>query len=416
MRIAIVNEGLGYPPNAGNRIRTLNLMLALARRHELTYICRGVADVAESDAARTFYAAHGIRAIITEDHAPENRGAGFYARLVANLFSPLPYSIASHDSPDVRRAASALAASGEIDLWQVETLSYADALRAHDAPVVIMAHNVESLIWQRLYETEQHPLKRIYIGHQWRKYERFERQALSRATRVVAVTEEDAAMFRQRFGLERVDVVDNGVDLEFFDAIARARRADPRRMLFLGSLDWRPNLDSLDLLLKEILPEVRASVPDATLDIVGRNPPASLVRLARDADGVSLHADVPDVRPFLQRAGVMAVPLRIGGGSRLKILEAAAASVPVVSTRIGAEGLAFENGRDMIIVEDAGRMAPALIAAIRDPVAAAARAQQALAVVRARYGWSGLADRLERIWVDAASTHRGEVIGAASRP
>lgn len=403
MRIAIINEGLGYPPNAGNRIRTLNLMLPLARRHELTYICRGVADLAERDAALRFYADHGIRAIITPDHAPEKGGIGFYARLAGNLFSPLPYSIATHDSPLVRRAVSDLAASEPIDVWQVETLSYANALRGRAARTVIMAHNVESLIWQRLHQTERNRLKRIYIGHQWRKYERFEATALAGATRVVAVSAEDAQLFRTRFGVREVDVVDNGVDLTFFESVAQNRQPDPARILFLGSLDWRPNLDSLDLLVNDILPEVRKAIPEATLDIVGRNPSASLSRLASTADGVSLHANVPDVRPFLQRAGVMAVPLRIGGGSRLKILEAAAAGVPVVSTRIGSEGLAFENGRDLIAVEDAGDMADALVDAIRAPDRAAARAHNALLVARSRYGWDGLAARLEQIWVEAAA-------------
>ena len=158
MRIAIVNEGLGYPANAGNRIRTLNLLLPLARRHEITYICRGVADRAESDAASRFYADHGIRTIITGDHAPQKSGFGFYARLAGNLLSPLPYSIATHDSARVRQAVSTLAATEQIDVWQIETLSYADALRGRDARTVIMAHNVESLIWRRYTEAESNPL------------------------------------------------------------------------------------------------------------------------------------------------------------------------------------------------------------------------------------------------------------------
>ncbi len=404
MRIAIVNEGLGYPANAGNRIRTLNLLLPLARRHEITYICRGVADRAESDAAASFYADHGIRTIITADHAAEKSGVGFYAQLLRNVLSPLPFSIAAHNSPLVRQAVLTLAATERIDAWQIETLSYADVLRRRDARTVIMAHNVESLIWQRLYETERHPVKRGYIRHQWRKYERFEAYALAQATRVVAVTEEDAALFTRRFGIARVDVVDNGVDLDFFESVAGARKPDRARILFLGSLDWRPNIDSLELLIRHILPGVRKSIPDAVLDIVGRNPSPSLARLAGTVEGVTVHANVPDVRPFLARASVMAVPLRIGGGSRLKILEAAASGVPVVSTRIGSEGLAFVNGRDIVNVDDVNDMATALVEAILQPDRAASFAAHALSVARARYAWDGLAARLERIWEEAAAT------------
>lgn len=403
MRIAIVNEGLGYPPNAGNKIRTLNLMLPLAGRHEITYICRGTADPAEAAEARAFYAAHGIRAIITQDHAKQKRGVGFYARLAGNLLSPLPFSIATHNSANVRTAVRTLAAHEHIDVWQFEAPGYADVLHGTPARTVVMAHNVESLIWQRLCETERHPLKRLYIGHQWSKYERFERRILSAADRVVAVTDEDAALFRTRFGIERVDVVDNGVDLKFFSEVERTRSADPRSILFLGSLDWRPNLDSLDSLVNQILPVVRARVPDATLTIVGRNPPASLARMVRGVPGVELHANVPDVRPFLRRAGVMAVPLRIGGGSRLKILEAAASGVPVVSTRIGSEGLAFNDGTEMVIVDDVSGMADALVASMRHPGLAAQRASEALRVVRSRYDWKGLADRLDVVWESVAA-------------
>jgi glycosyltransferase involved in cell wall biosynthesis len=403
MRIAIVNEGLSYPPNAGNRIRTLNLMLPLARRHDITYVCRGTVDPAEMEAARAFYAANGIRAIITEDHAPEKKGLGFYARLAGNLLSPLPYSVATHNSPAVRRAVRELAAREKIDLWQFEVPAYADVLRGTGARTVIMAHNVESLIWQRLYETERHPVKRFYIRHQLAKYERFERRTLARADRVIAVTDADAALFRDRFGVERVDVVDNGVDLAFFDQVARTRAPEPANMLFLGSLDWRPNVDSLDALVNQILPGVRASVPGATLRIVGRNPSPSLVRELRDVPGVELCANVADVRPFLARATVMAVPLRIGGGSRLKILEAAAAGVPVVTTRVGSEGLAFADRRDMLIVEHVSEMAAALIDCLQRPAMAAAMASGALRVVRGRYDWQGLADRLEAIWTSVAA-------------
>jgi glycosyltransferase involved in cell wall biosynthesis len=125
--------------------------------------------------------------------------------------------------------------------------------------------------------------------------------------------------------------------------------------------------------------------------------------MLRDAPGVELCANVGDVRPFLARAAVMAVPLRIGGGSRLKILEAAAAGVPVVTTRVGSEGLAFEDGRDMVIVDHVSQMADALVDCIQRPAQAAVLADGALRVARGRYGWQGLATHLETIWTDVAA-------------
>src|SRR5262249_39242389 len=147
---------------------------------------------------------------------------------------------------------------------------------------------------------------------------------------------DDAAIVRDTFGVPQVDVVDNGIDRAYFEA-AQGRR-DPNCVLFLGALDYRPNGDAVNLLLDRIFPAVRTQVPAARLCIVGRNPPAALVERVRGLEHVELHANVADVRPYLAASGVMAVPLRIGGGSRLKILEALACGLPVVSTRVGAEG------------------------------------------------------------------------------
>ncbi len=400
MKVVIVNEGLGYPPKGGNWLRTLNLMLPLARRHEITYVCRGVKDADAEQVARSFYAENGIRIRICGAPPANRRGAGFYVRVAANLASPFPYSIASHRSEDVRNEIRRLANSENVDLFQFEFIGYADALAGTGARTMVIAHNVESLIWERLYQTERQPLKRWFIGHQLRKYETYERAVLQGASRVVAVSREDAALLKERFGVPGADVVDNGVDVKYFASTAAARDPDPKQILFLGSLDWRPNLDAIDVLLSRVMPQVLAAEPDAHLSIVGRSPPAALVRRLRHEPNVELHADVPDVRPYLARSAVMAVPLRIGGGSRLKILEAIAAGVPVVSTRIGCEGLIFEAGRDLAVVETEEDMAAALVETIRNPAQAAEMVSCGQRVIDDHYDWSRLADRLERIWFD----------------
>jgi polysaccharide biosynthesis protein PslH len=220
---------------------------------------------------------------------------------------------------------------------------------------------------------------------------------------VVSVSREDAALMRERFGVSDPAVVDNGVDVSYFAAAAATRRPDPKQILFLGSLDWRPNLDGIDVLLARIMPEVLAAEPDAHLAIVGRNPSPALIRRLRREPNVDLHADVDDVRPYLARSAVMAVPLRIGGGSRLKILEAIASGLPVVSTRIGCEGLIFEPGRDLSVVESEDQMAAALVDTIRNPTRAAEMVRRGRTVIDAHYDWSRLADRLEQVWFDLAS-------------
>jgi glycosyltransferase involved in cell wall biosynthesis len=405
LRVVVVDEELPYPATSGKRIRTLNLLLRLARRHRLTYLCHRNADAEEARLAEDYLHRHGIATVVVDRPVPPRSGPLFYARLAANLFSPLPYSVASHDSPALREAIRSFAASRSVDLWHCEWTPYAEPLLACVPAdrVLVMAHNVESMIWQRYWENERHPLKRWYIARQWRKFQTFERRALQTAARTVAVSHIDAEVFRTAFGVERVEVVDNGVDTEFFRPGATVRETG--RVLFLGSLDWRPNLNAIELLLDDVFPAVLQSEPAARLTIVGRHPPAWLRRRVESMAHVELHADVADVRPFLAQSALMVVPLRIGGGSRLKILEALASGLPVVSTRVGAEGLHLEAGRHLDVAETPGDLPTTLLHALRQPARAAAQAAEGRRCVLQRYDWNPLADRLEEIWLGCAGSN-----------
>jgi glycosyltransferase involved in cell wall biosynthesis len=399
LHVVIVDEELPYPATSGKRIRSLNLTLRLARRHLITYLSHRNADRHEAQQAAAFLSQHGIQTVVVDRVVPPKSGPGFYARLAANLLSPLPYSVASHDSPALRQAIQAYAAAQHVDLWQCEWTPYARALRdLVGIRRLIVAHNVESQIWQRYYETEANRLKRWYIKRQWRKFEHFERRAFADATRVVAVSAEDAARMGAQFGAPRVDVVDNGVDTAYFRPASAVR--DPARILFLGSLDWRPNLDAVGLLLDDVFPAVTAAEPSARLTLVGRNPPEALRRRVATRANMELFANVADVRPYLAQSGVLAVPLRIGGGSRLKIIEALATGLPVVSTRIGAEGLNLEAEKHLTVVAGVQEMAAALVQCIRAPGPARAMAACGRRVVLEHYDWDVLAEKLERVWID----------------
>ena len=396
LNVVIVASELPYPPTTGGRIRTLNLTLRLAARHRIAFIAHRSDDSPE---ATRFLLEHDIETVLVDRVIPLKSGPRFYVRLAANLASPVPYSVASHCSPALCRAVLSHGRRHRIDVWQVESTVLAGALPSLEGPPrVVVAQNIESMIWERYHEYETALLKRWYIKQQWRKFERFEHRAFATATRVVAVSEVDASLIRHRFGGRNVDVVDNGIDRSYFETVQPD--PDPGTILFLGSLDWRPNLDAVELLLDRIFPAVRAAEPTARLHLVGRRPPPALVRKVREVPGVELHADVPDVRPFLAKSGVMVVPLRIGGGSRLKILEAMAAGLPVISTRVGAEGLELVPAEQYIAAEEPEAMVDALVSCIRDHRAARAMAERSRNFVLNRYDWDPLADRLERVWFD----------------
>ncbi len=401
MHVVVIDEELPYPLNSGKRIRTFQLVSRLAHRHRITYIFHRNADPEEACAAEVVYRDLGIETVVVERSAPPKSGLGFYARLAGNLLSPLPYSVASHQSDALRKTVKDFATKNQVDLWQAEWTPYAESLQVlGDVRRLIMAHNVESQIWRRYHETEANPLRRWYIGRQWQKYEAFERRVFQQVDRVVAVSAEDSTLIRKHFGVGHVDVVENGVDTNYFQPGSSQRV--PGQILFLGSLDWRPNLDAVEQLLSHVFPAVLAQEPSARLCLVGRSPPEFLRRRLAATPGVELYADVKDVRPFLAQAALMVVPLRIGGGSRLKILEAFASGLPVISTKVGAEGLDASHGTHFTAVDTVENMTTAILENLRNSRLASSVVGRARRLVEDRYDWEILADRLGTIWVDAA--------------
>lgn len=397
MDVTIVDGDAPYPANSGKRLRSLNLVLPLAQTHRITYIAR-CNSKDEADTAAAFLSSKGIEPIMVVAPIAAKSGAAFYGRLAGNLLSSMPYTAQSHVSAAMREAVVAHAARARVDVWQVEWFGYLYCVKGLAGHKVLVAHNIESLIWERYAATESNALKRVYVREQWRKMLAIEGRAFRSVDKVVAVSEPDIALGRKLFGNAPFASVDNGVDVAHFREVRP--ETGSRQVLFLGALDWRPNLDAIDLLLEEIFPAVRARVKDARLAIVGRSPPPRLVERAGAMPGVTIHANVPDVRPFMAASAMMAVPLRIGGGSRLKIIEALAARLPVVSTTIGAEGLELEPERDFDLADTPAGMAEAIVARLEGP----RRVEEATwAKVAARYDWPILAQRLDQVWREAVA-------------
>jgi glycosyltransferase involved in cell wall biosynthesis len=403
LHVAVLDEELPYPLTSGKRIRSFNLLTRLAKSHRITYIAHKNPDPDELREAARVLREHDIFPVIVDRAIRPKSGLGFYARLARNLFSPLPFSVATHTSRAFRRAMDELAAKDLPDLWHCEWTPYAQSMYRRRGRWVVMAHNVESVIWQRYAEAERNSLKAWFLRRQWRRFEAFEGWAYSNATRAVAVSREDADRIERQFGATDVAVVDNGVDTASFQP-DESVPPDHRQMLFLGSLDWRPNIDAVRLLMDVIYPKVRLAEPLATLAVVGRKPPEWLREAVRTRLGIKVYGDVPDVRPYLRGTGMLVVPLRIGGGSRLKILEALATGLPVITTTVGVEGLRLKPGEHVTVADTAEGFAAAATEAIRRPEAARAQAARGRARVLAEYDWGGLAERLGAVWESVAET------------
>lgn len=402
MRILWLKTELLHPVDKGGKIRTYHMLKELKRQgHEITYLTLDDGSAA-GDAVKR--AVEYCDEVITIQHSTREKfSAGFYAELALNLASPLPYFMRKYKSEEMRREIVKLDGRASFDVLVCDFLQPSVNVPARlKLPTVLFQHNVEAMIWKRHYEVQSNPVKKAYLYGQWRKSFRYEREACRRFDRVVAVSAEDRERMERDYGLSDVADVPTGVDTEFFRPGGNVQ-AEPHNLVFTGSMDWLPNEDAIQYFIKEILPHVRRSVPGVTLTVVGRNPYPSLVELSRRDPSIIVTGRVEDVRPFMERAAVYIVPIRIGGGTRLKIYEAMAMEKPIVSTTIGAEGLPVTDGEELLLADDPQDFATAVVRLLKDESFARTLGTRAARVVRERFGWDKVSATFAEICEGAIS-------------
>ncbi|HEU4828790.1 MAG TPA: glycosyltransferase [Gemmatimonadales bacterium] len=402
MHILWIKTELLHPVDKGGRIRTYNMLRALRREHRVTYVALDDGSAAPDAVERASEYADDLVRIPFRTAAKGS--SRFYGELLANVFSPLPYAVAKYRNAALRRAIGELVARENVDVVVCDFL--APSLNVPDdlpVPTVLFQHNVEAMIWRRHAEVARGAIARRYFREQWRRMERFERAECRRFDHVIAVSAEDRDVFRSAYGVAGATDVPTGVDVEFFRPSGTVTR-EPLDMVFTGSMDWLPNEDGILWFADEILPRIRARIPGATLTVVGRNPPARIRALAERDRLLRVTGTVPDVRPYIERAAVFVVPLRIGGGTRLKIFEAMAMERAVVSTAVGAEGLPVTDGTHVLLADAPDAFAGAVATLLEHPERADTLGSSAAHLVRSSFGWDRVADIFAEQCAGAAGT------------
>ncbi len=385
MRILWLKSDLLHPPDRGGRIRTLQMLRQLRRDHEITYLCLDDGHRAADALERAVEYAQHVECIPFAP--PERSSARFFLDLARNALSPMPYAIGKYASPAMERRVRQLVAAGGVDVLVSDFLMPSQNVPDNlPCPTVLFQHNVEAQIWQRHTTVSTGAARQLYFRSQWRRMQRYEGATCRRFDHVIAVSEADAALLQREYAPISVSWVPTGVDTEFFTPRPPAD-AQPNELVFLGALDWMPNEDAVEHFVRDVLPFVRARRPEATFTVVGRKPTRRVMRALEGVPGVRLIPDVPDVRPYLSRAAVFVVPIRIGGGTRLKLYEALAMGLPVVSTRVGAEGLPLEHGTHLCLADSATDQATAIANLLEAPAAAGRMGAAGAAYVREEFGW-----------------------------
>ena len=385
MKILWVNPNFLHPTTKGGQIRTLEMLRCLHRDHEVHYVAFADPAHPEGPARAGEYSSFSYPIA----HQPPGRGtAGFAAQALLGLASPLPLAVSRWHSSAMSEQVETLLREHRFDSVVCDFLAPAPNF-ASLSGCVLFQHNVETVIWRRHAETAKGLPRRLYFGLQARRMEAYERSCCRQARHVIAVSETDADRMRNWFQLPDVSWVPTGVDLEYFKPVPFPPETTSD-LVFTGSMDWMPNIDGILWFAREVLPLIRARHPGTRIAIVGRDPGAELRQLAVDDPLIRVTGTVPDIRPWLWGATVSIVPLRVGGGTRLKIFEAVAARIPVVSTAIGAEGLPLRHPDQILLADSPADFAAACIDLLDDEGRRAAMAQSAVDHVAANFSWSSV--------------------------
>ncbi len=409
MKLLWVNTNFLHPTTKGGQIRTLGILRYLSKRHEIHYVAFANPKEPEGPVRASEYCA---RAYPIPRRFAGKRSPRFLAEAARNCcFSGLPLAVSRFQSAQVGALVERLLKRERFDRAVVDHLAptshFPDLGRA-----VFFQHNVETMIWRRHLEHARNPLSRWYLSVQAARMCEYERRVSREAGHIVAVSEIDAQTMRQLFGVERISVVPTGVDLEYFaPPPAYSPVAD---LSFVGSMDWQPNVDGVQWFVRDILPLIREKRPETSLAIAGRMPPPAIRALAA-LPRVEVTGTVADIRPYFWGAAVAIVPLRIGGGTRLKIYEAMAAGTAVVSTSIGAEGLDVHPNKDIRIADSPREFAEHCLDLLEDRAASARLARAGRELVRAGFSWERIAERFERVLADqqpSASYHSSSMSSA----
>ncbi len=398
MRVLWVKGGKLLPVDTGGKIRSFNILRRLAKDHAVTLVSYygGRRDPGyETALPQEFPLAQ-----VVYTAAPDSDGIRGVVDYLSKLPRLAPYSVTKFTHAPVRDLVHRLLASGQFDVaicdFLAPSLNFPKSL---PIPCVLFQHNVESSLWQRMATTETHPLRKMSYTLEAARMLRYERRALARFHHVIAVSENDRQQFLEMDPACDITVNPTGVDTQQFQ-VAPPSTVTPPRIVFTGSMDWEPNIDAMEYFCAQIWPRILAEFPDAVFQIVGRTPLARVQRLA--SPSVQVTGTVPSVTDYLRDATVVVVPLRIGGGTRLKIYEAMAMGKALVSTSIGAEGLSFKNGRDLLLADDASSFVDAILLLLRDDQARR-RFEQAAVQLAAQFDWSVVVSQFAEVLREVAT-------------
>jgi len=388
VKILWVKPGKLLPPDSGGKLRTYNILRHLSATHSVTYLSYygGTRDVNyEREISLLFPGA-----IPECTGIPELTGLRRMLDYLRRLPRRTPDAVGRFESAEVKQIVAESVARREFDVAICDFLaSTPNFPRSLGIPTILFQHNVESVLWQRRAQFEAKFVDRVIAKIEYAKMACYEAEQVCRFHHIFAVSEADRKTMTAMVEPSRISVIPTGVDLQEFRYDPQLKPAGPF-VVFVGSMDWEPNINGVEYFCSEIWPQVLSGFPEARFQVVGRNPHPRVQRLA--CDSIAITGTVPSVTKYIRDAAVLVVPLRIGSGTRIKIYEGMAMGKATVSTRLGAEGLDVHHSHDILLADHPQQLAGWIVALLQNETLRQ-KIEAAAARTASQFDWSVVAER-----------------------
>ena len=358
MRLLVLSVTSPVPANNGVKMRTWSILRGLAEEgHQLVLVA--FADPDDSNGLSAELSKICQRVITIPHQFKSVSSSKDYVGRAVHLFAQTPYGVAATRSPQMASQLAVLLNEKTVDAVLCEQTDLLTNLPGQlTVPLLVDFHNVDYLIMERYIRFESNPAKRLYARLESRKLRAWERRACQKASSAWACSEYDCVLLQRLGPALPMFVVPNVVDVDEYKTDSAE---DPLKVLFQGGMDWYPNRDAVEFFVTQIFFRIRSQFPNVRFVVAGRNPPEEFRQRLSLVPGVEFTGTVPDMRSEIASAAVCVVPLRMGSGTRLKILESAAMAKPIVSTRLGAEGLEFRDGQEIVLADEPEAFANAVV-------------------------------------------------------
>ena len=391
MKILFLSPTVPFPLTDGGRIRVFNLLKQIAQKNKVTLLALetqstdadGIAELQQLD----------IQVHLVPNAQTLPRVS--FGTLLKAFFRRQPITVARYDVPVYRQKFRELLANESFDLVHYEMFHTAQFHTETNLRGVLSQQNVDSAIWRRLCNETPNPLYKFTYWTQQLAFQRYERVLSPKFDAVTCTSDIDAVVFQQHCTTDAIEIIPNGVDITHYlpDFTSEA----PAHLIYIGSMDWYPNEDAVGFFADEVLPLIQEKVSNVTFSIVGGNPSARVRKLA-EREGVVVTGRVPEIKPYFAEATVFVVPLRIGSGTRLKILEALAMGKAIVSTTVGAEGLDLKDGAEIFIADEPTAFADAVTRLLMDSDLRRRMGENGRVRVEQDYDWQRIGEKLHGVY------------------